>query len=79
MEEAAQFKETFIIVGKTIRQKREEQSMSIQELAYGLGMSKDRLESIEDGKYLDITVGDLILISQKLNVHLKDILVDRYS
>jgi len=76
MEDAEQFKDTFIFVGKTIRQNREEQSMSVHELANGLGISKARLESIEDGKDLDITISELISISEKLNVHLKEILVD---
>ena len=79
MEEAAQFNDTFIIVGKTIRQKREEKLMSVQQLANELGTSKERFESIEDGKDLDITISELILISQKLKVHLKDILVGSLS
>ena len=79
MEEAAQFKETFIIVGKTIRQKREAQSISVPELANRLGMSKDRLRSIEDGTDFDITISELILISIKLDVPLSEILVDSIS
>jgi len=50
--------------------------MSIQELANGLNISIDRLESIEDGIDFDIYVSDLIMISEKLNVPLSEIMVD---
>jgi len=76
MTEDLKLKEAFILTGAIIRKKREEQSISIQKLANELGMSIARLESIEDGAYLDITISELILISGKLNMSLNEIFID---
>ena len=76
MSEEIKLNDTYALLGKTIRQKRESQSISVQDLANGLGMSRDRLELIENGKDRDITISEIILFSRKLNISLNKLFVD---
>jgi len=76
MSEEIKLNDAYALLGKTIREKRESQSISVQDLAGGLGMSRDRLELIENGKDRDITISELILVSQKLNVSLNKLFID---
>ena len=76
MSEEIKINETYALLGKTIREKRESQSISIQDLAGGLGMSRDRLELIENGKDRDITISEIIFFSQRLNVSLNKLFID---
>jgi transcriptional regulator with XRE-family HTH domain len=67
-------KDILSIVGSNIREKRIEQKMSQNQLAFEAGVTREFVNKVESGKY-NISVKNLEKLAQILEIEIKDLFI----